>query len=233
VILAVALLVVTGTLDAATGGRRARGAAVGTEVLGTQVTRPAPPSTAPSSSTTSPTVPAPAPASTSVTADAPRPADAQATPSPATTTTASTPHATTMSCVVALAYLAAHQAPGFSDSCADGSAEGHLGYTCVNTPGRCDGTRFIRIACPAPFVYMNEAHNSWVLIGRRTGIDPYGSGTRAEQAACAAPSLTRVDDDGRRVRCPFVHRLGAQQDNEARGSSGRAVTGPTACARVR
>ena len=93
-------------------------------------------------------------------------------------------HLTT--CAVALAYLAAHQAPGFRDSCADGSALGHLGWTCSDQRGMCAGQRFIRIACPAPFVYMNEAHNSWVLLGARTGIDPYGQGSDAERAACAA-----------------------------------------------
>ena len=90
------------------------------------------------------------------------------------------------SCAEALAYLAAHQAPGFTDSCFDGSAFGHLGVTCVNQPGMCTGQRIIRIACPAPFVYMNEAHNSWTLIGARTGIDPYGQGTDAERTACAS-----------------------------------------------
>ena len=87
-------------------------------------------------------------------------------------------------CADALAYLAAHQAPGFSDVCADGTALGRLGFTCVNQPGMCEGQRFIHIACPAPFVYMNEAHNSWTLLGARTGIDPYGQGSDAERAAC-------------------------------------------------
>jgi hypothetical protein len=91
----------------------------------------------------------------------------------------------TTTCTDALVYLAEHSAPGFVASCADGSAEGHLGYTCVNVPGRCDGIRFVRIACPAPFVYMNEAHNTWVLLGVRVGIDPYGQGSATEQAACA------------------------------------------------
>ena len=93
--------------------------------------------------------------------------------------------AVSTTCADALAYLAAHQAPGFTASCADGSAFGHLGVTCVNQAGMCEGQRYIHIACPAPFVYMNEAHNSWTLIGARTGIDPYGQGTDAERAACA------------------------------------------------
>ena len=88
------------------------------------------------------------------------------------------------SCADALAYLAAHQAPGYTDECGDGTAFGHLGVTCVNQPGMCEGERLIHIACPAPFVFMNEAHNSWVLIGQRAGIDPYGQGSAAERAAC-------------------------------------------------
>ncbi len=93
--------------------------------------------------------------------------------------------ASTTGCAEALAYLATHQAPGFVDTCADGSAFGHLGVTCADAAGMCPGTRFIHIACPAPFVYMNEAHNSWALTGTGSGIDPYGQGTAAERAACA------------------------------------------------
>lgn len=132
------------------------------EVLGARVTRPA----SAASTTTSTTLPAVAPV-------------VSATPAPAVTPAVPT------TCADALAYLAAHQAPGFADTCADGSALGHLGYTCANVAGRCAGQRFIRIACPAPFVYMNEAHNSWVVIGERSGIDPYGQGTASERAACA------------------------------------------------
>ena len=85
-------------------------------------------------------------------------------PAPPTTTTTETPPtaapaplragrrpwrrpAVTTSCADALAYLAAHQAPGFTDLCADGSAFGHLGVTCVNQPGMCEGQRYIHIAC--------------------------------------------------------------------------------------
>ena len=95
------------------------------------------------------------------------------------------PPAVTTSCADALAYLASHQAPGFVDVCETGSALGRYGYTCWNVPGRCpDGAKVIHIACPAPFVYMNEAHNSWSLQGARSGIDPYGQGSAAEQAFC-------------------------------------------------
>jgi hypothetical protein len=44
----------------------------------------------------------------------------------------------------------------------------------------------VHIACPAPFVYMNEAHNSWVLTGQGRGIDPFGQGTPAQRAGCAS-----------------------------------------------
>jgi hypothetical protein len=127
------------------------------EVLGEQVTRP---------------VPARAASTTTVAL------------APSTTTTITRVPAVTTTCADALAYLASHQAPGFTDVCADGSAFGHLGVTCVNQPGMCEGQRFVHIACPAPFVYMNEAHNSWTLLGRRTGIDPFGQGSDAERAAC-------------------------------------------------
>ncbi|MGZ6907821.1 MAG: hypothetical protein ACXVJ7_09120 [Acidimicrobiia bacterium] len=96
------------------------------------------------------------------------------------------PPAVTTGCGEALAYLAAHQAPGFADTCADGSALGHYGFTCADVPGMCPDVRIIHIACPAPFVYMNEAHNSWVVIGQASGIDPYGQGTGAERAFCDA-----------------------------------------------
>lgn len=91
------------------------------------------------------------------------------------------------SCASALAYLAAHQAPGFVDVCAPGSALGHYGFTCSNVAPHCpNGARVIHIACPAPFVYKNEAHNSWTLTGGATGIDPFGQGSPTEQASCSS-----------------------------------------------
>jgi hypothetical protein len=107
-------------------------------------------------------------------APAPAPAPASA-PAPAVTT----------DCTAALAYLTTHQAPGFVSTCGPGTALGHYGFTCWNRAPHCpDGGRIIHIACPAPFVYMNEAHNSWALTGTRTGIDPYGQGSPTEQAYC-------------------------------------------------
>jgi hypothetical protein len=47
--------------------------------------------------------------------------------------------------------------------------------TCVNIPGVCPNTRLIAITVPCPVAYMNEASNSWVLLGlRQAPIDPYG-----------------------------------------------------------
>ena len=88
-------------------------------------------------------------------------------------------------CSDALAYLASHAAPDFVASCGPGNSMGRYGYTCWNVAPQCgNGGRVIHIACPAPFVYQNEAHNSWALLGQRAGIDPYGQGSAAEQAFC-------------------------------------------------
>ena len=178
-VLAAALVLVTVGFDGPgpdpqPGGRDA----ARVEVLGEQVTRGE--VGADTSTTTTTVTTAPPPSSTTTTnptvASAPLVATAAPVRQPAVPG----------SCAEALAYLAAHQAPGFTDSCFDGSAFGHLGVTCVNQPGMCTGQRIIRIACPAPFVYMNEAHNSWVLLGRSTGIDPYGQGTAEQRAACGS-----------------------------------------------
>lgn len=178
VVLAAVLLVVTGAVDDAPASRPAARDPSRVEVLGEQVTRGEPTATSSTTvpTTTTSTTTAPIPSSP------PAPAPVVAPPPPVVA--ASAPAVAT-SCADALAYLAAHQAPGFSDSCADGSAFGHLGVTCVNQPGMCEGRRYIHIACPAPFVYMNEAHNSWTLIGQGSGIDPYGQGGAADRAACA------------------------------------------------
>jgi hypothetical protein len=87
-------------------------------------------------------------------------------------------------CAAALAYLAAHQAPGFVDTCGPGTAFGHDGIACWNRSYCPDGQKIIHIACPLPFVYMNEAHNSWTLVGAGTGFDPNGQGSPAERAYC-------------------------------------------------
>ena len=122
--------------------------------------------------------PAPAVRTTTTTTTTAAQAVAAVAPSPAP--------AVTTGCADALAYLAAHQAPGFVDTCADGSALGHYGFSCADVPGMCPGVRIVHIACPAPFVYMNEAHNSWVVIGQGSGIDPFGQGSPTEQTSCNA-----------------------------------------------
>lgn len=77
-------------------------------------------------------------------------------------------------CATALAYLKAHAAPGFTLEC-PGWADGHQAMSCDNVPGICPGTKLIAISMPCPAAYMNEASNSWVLVGAsHTAIDPYG-----------------------------------------------------------
>ncbi|HEX4864985.1 MAG TPA: hypothetical protein VFV02_12995 [Acidimicrobiales bacterium] len=77
-------------------------------------------------------------------------------------------------CAAALAYLSAHSAPGFRFEC-PGYALGHQAMTCLNVPGVCPGYGLITIAVPCAAAYMNEAHNSWVVLGDIAGpIDPYG-----------------------------------------------------------
>jgi len=129
--------------------------------------------TTPSTTTTAP----PAPTVPTTVAAPPPP------PPPPPPPTATIP-APTGDCAAALAYLAAHQAPGFVATCGAGTAFGHYGIACWNSVYCPDGRKIIHIACPLPFVYMNEAHNSWTLIGAGTGIDPQGQGSPAEQAYC-------------------------------------------------
>ena len=85
-------------------------------------------------------------------------------------------HAYAWGCAAAIAYLSAYAAPGFTIEC-PGNAGGHEATTtCIS------GATFLRdeqlhrhrrIRCPA--AYMNEASNSWVLIGvLHAPIDPYG-----------------------------------------------------------
>jgi hypothetical protein len=47
--------------------------------------------------------------------------------------------------------------------------------TCVNVSGVCPGARLIAISVPCSAAYMNEASNSWVVLGESDApIDPYG-----------------------------------------------------------
>ena len=77
-------------------------------------------------------------------------------------------------CSAALAYLRANSAPGFQFEC-PGYALGHQAMTCVNVAGVCPGIRLIVISTVCTASYMNEAHNSWIVAGYRSGsIDPFG-----------------------------------------------------------
>ena len=77
-------------------------------------------------------------------------------------------------CAPALAYLQAHAAPGFTFEC-PGWTDGHQAMTCDNVAGICPGAKVIAIATPCPAAYMNEASNSWVVLGEsNAALDPYG-----------------------------------------------------------
>jgi hypothetical protein len=83
--------------------------------------------------------------------------------------------ATVSGCSAALEYLNAYAAPGFAFEC-PGDAQGHEAMTtCVSEASPCSVLRLIVIADPCPNAYMNEASNSWALIGASDApIDPYG-----------------------------------------------------------
>jgi hypothetical protein len=90
------------------------------------------------------------------------------------TTPAANNLASANTCSAALAYLRANSAPGFQFEC-PGYALGHQAMTCVNVAGVCPGIRLIVISTVCTASYMNEAHNSWIVAGYRSGsIDPYG-----------------------------------------------------------
>lgn len=56
-----------------------------------------------------------------------------------------------------------------------GWADGHQAMTCDNVAGVCPGAKVIAISVPCAAAYMNEASNSWVIIGEsNAAIDPYG-----------------------------------------------------------
>jgi hypothetical protein len=103
------------------------------------------------------------------------PSQASATPTPATSGVPAVGAATAWGCPAALAYLNAHAAPGFTLEC-PASSQGHQASTsCVSQSSPCDEQHVITIADPCPAAYMNEASNSWVLLGESNApIDPYG-----------------------------------------------------------
>ena len=120
--------------------------------------------------------PPPAPSAPPTTA----PPDPPPAPAPAAVDVVAAPAETSPAgpgggCQAALDYLAANAAPGFVASCPH-DAGGHEATTvCDGAPDCVPGTMFIWIADPCPAAYMNEASNSWVLIGRSDAPwDPYG-----------------------------------------------------------
>jgi hypothetical protein len=125
-----------------------------------------------------PPAPPPAPTPTPVVATAPA---ARATPAPAPQPVWSGQlppmgSAFAWGCAAAIQYLEAYAAPGFSIQC-PGNAGGHEATTtCISGATLCGDGASIVIADPCPAAYMNEASNTWVLIGvwQNVPIDPYG-----------------------------------------------------------
>ncbi|HVA74113.1 MAG TPA: hypothetical protein VNF71_06070 [Acidimicrobiales bacterium] len=123
---------------------------------------------------------APAPATTAPPATTVPPQQLAAT-TPARTPVTSPPttvHAASQpsdfGCGPALAYLAAHAAPGFHFEC-PGYSLGHQAMTCINVAGVCSGQKLIVITVPCRAAYMNESSNSWSMQGLSSApIDPYG-----------------------------------------------------------
>lgn len=122
---------------------------------------------------TPPPPPPPPPAPPAPPAPAAPPAHVVETTHPAASAPTAAAQPPGYGCAAALAYLAAHSAPGFRFEC-PGYALGHQAMTCLNEPGICPGSGLIAINVPCAAAYMNEAHNSWVVLGEATGIDPYG-----------------------------------------------------------
>ena len=84
--------------------------------------------------------------------------------------------ATGYGCNAAIAYLTTYAAPGFWLVC-PGYARGHQAMTaCQSGASQCSVLRIIVIADPCPNAYMNEAANSWTLMGDSDApLDPYGA----------------------------------------------------------
>ncbi len=120
--------------------------------------------------TASPTT-APVPVTTPTTAPAPAPPRA-APQAPAIEAVATVPSGD--GCAPALTYLQEHAAPGFTFEC-PGWADGHQAMSCDNVADICPGAKVIVISTPCPAAYMNEASNSWVILGEsKAALDPYG-----------------------------------------------------------
>jgi hypothetical protein len=83
--------------------------------------------------------------------------------------------ATAYGCAAAAQYIAAYAAPGFWLAC-PAFSRGHQASTvCESTTSACSVLRIITITDPCAAAYMNEASNSWVLMGLSDApLDPYG-----------------------------------------------------------
>jgi hypothetical protein len=114
-------------------------------------------------------------AAASAAAATPAATPTSAAPVPAVPTLPPRGAATAYGCGPALQYLAAYAAPGFVVQC-PGNAQGHQATTtCVSGASRCSMERLITIADPCAAAYMNEASNSFVVLGLSSApIDPYG-----------------------------------------------------------
>ena len=111
----------------------------------------------------------------SVTPTTSAPAESSVTPTTSASGAPALGAATTWGCAAALVYLNAYAAPGFTLEC-PAYSQGHQASTsCVSQSSPCDQQRVITVADPCPAAYMNEASNSWVLMGESSApIDPYG-----------------------------------------------------------
>jgi hypothetical protein len=154
-------------------------------VAPTSDTGPATAFPAPVTRTASVAVPGPSTSTTTASPAPPAASDlAGGAPAGAVTPLASTarPPAPAAGCAAALTYLSTHAAPGFQSIC-PGDADGAQALTCFGHAPCAPGQRMIVIADPCPAAYMNEAHNSWVLLHNAVGtpipggnstIDPFG-----------------------------------------------------------
>jgi hypothetical protein len=147
-------------------------------------------STSPSTSTSVASTAVPALPVTTATSPAPTPPAAApamvATPSAVAAAPAAVPpptdpslvppvgRATAWGCTAALTYLQAYAAKGFTLEC-PGYARGQEAMTCMRVAGVCPTSAVIAIADPCPQAYMNEASNSYVIVGDAdTPVDPFG-----------------------------------------------------------
>jgi hypothetical protein len=135
---------------------------------GPSVTPPVPRTTIPITTVPATTPPPPVPTPTTTTPAPPTPPPT----APRVLAVAAVPSG--YGCDAALAYLQAHAAPGFTFEC-PGYAQGHQAMTCDNVAGVCPGAKVIAISTPCSAAYMNEASNSWVILGEsNAALDPYG-----------------------------------------------------------